>query len=192
MELKISILTGIFVHSQWRIFCHNKKKATYNVETIRTAWNFAPDLSIEDLQHNKFLFRFTLLQDKEFILQSAPWNFKGHLMVLKECHWDYSIDEVDLSTTQFWVQLHGIPLSIASMLNISLIGRHMKSLLEIEPIPFGVACTKFERIWVEFDVSHPPKVWFVLQQKSRLNMKNCKTVWFLLPLWTDWSFPSFL
>lgn len=67
-------------------------------------------------------------------------------MALKECHWDYGIDEVDLSTTQFWVQLHGIPPSIASMLNISLISRHMRSLLEIEPIPFGVACTKFVRI----------------------------------------------
>lgn len=53
-----------------------------------------------------------------------------------------------------------MPLFIASTHNITLIGRHMGTLLEIEPLPFGVACSKLVRIKVEFDASMPLKTTF--------------------------------
>lgn len=45
-------------------------------------------------------------------------------MILKEWYQDFEIDEIDLTTAQFQVQLHGMPLSIASPHNIALIGAY--------------------------------------------------------------------
>lgn len=52
-------------------------------ETIRKVWDFAQELSLEDLKTNKFLFTFKRQSKKSFVLESATWNFKGHLMILK-------------------------------------------------------------------------------------------------------------
>lgn len=66
-------------------------------------------------------------------------------MILKEWYWDSSIEEIDVSKAQFWVQLHSIDLSIASLHNIALIGRHIGTLLKIKPLLIGGACKKFIR-----------------------------------------------
>lgn len=71
------------------------------------------------------------------------------------------LKKFELSRAQLWVQLHGLPLSIASLANIKLIRDHMGILLEIEPIPFCFACKKFVHIRVELDVSLPLKTGFL-------------------------------
>lgn len=72
-------------------------------------------------------------------------------MILKEWPPDVGIEETDMSKTPFWVQLHGFPLSNASLENIKMIGEHMGRLVEIKPIPFGIARNKFVRIRVELE-----------------------------------------
>lgn len=87
-------------------------------------------------------------------------------MILKEWHCDSGIEEIDLSKAQFCVQLHGMPLAIASPGNIVLIGRHMDTLLEIEPLSDGVACKKIVLLKVELDVSKPLKTGFPFLRHS--------------------------
>lgn len=71
-----------------------------------------------------------------------------------------------------------MPLPIASPHNIALIDRHMSTLLELEPLPIGVACKKFVRTKVEFDVSFPLKMGFFppiplrIRQKSHSGMED--------------------
>lgn len=96
--------------------------------------------SIEYLKENIYFFHFQSRHEKDYIMRSALWNFKGHLLVLKEWPPDIGLDKIELSRVQFWVHLHSLPLTIAFPSNIRIIGDHMDTLLEIEPIPFGFAC----------------------------------------------------
>lgn len=69
-------------------------------------------MKIEDVGPNRFLFTFTSLADKDRVLGQGPWNFKGFYMILREWNSQETIDEVDLSLVEFWVQIHGLPLEI--------------------------------------------------------------------------------
>lgn len=119
-------------------------------------------LLAEDLKENRYLFHFHSCHDKDYILRSIPWNFKGHLLVLRVWPPDIGLDEID-----FWVQLHSLPLSIVSPANIKLIGDHSGTILDIEPIPFGLACKKFVRIRVELDVLMPLKIGFLFPHDNK-------------------------
>lgn len=88
--------------------------------------------------------------------------FKGHLLNLKE--WS---PYKDMSKTQFWVQLHGLPPLIVSPENIKLIGEHMGRLIEIEPIPLGIACKKFMRIRVELEAGNSLKTGFLFPSMNK-------------------------
>lgn len=130
-------------------------------------WRSVSGLSIDDLKDHMCLLHFQSSLDKDFILQNAPWNFKGHLLILKEWLPDIGIDEIDMSKAHFWVQLHGLPPAITSLANIKLIGQHLGTLLEIEPLPFGLACKKFVRIKVELAVDSPLKTGFLIPRLNK-------------------------
>lgn len=78
----------------------------------------------------------------------APWNFKGHLLVLQ--HWSQAmtIAEVDLTMSSFWIQLHGLLMAGMNQSTISAIGSSIGQLLELEQLPTGITCKHFFRIKV--------------------------------------------
>lgn len=86
------------------------------------AWLFAPSLQIEDLKDNRFLFLFESSDEQESALSRGPWNVRRNLLVLKPWPPGSAWQEVDLSTTSIWVQLHGIPLSLSTPATIRTMG----------------------------------------------------------------------
>lgn len=60
-----------------------------------------------------------------------------------------------------------ITLSIASPENIKMIWEHLGSLVEIEPLPFCLACKKCVRIKVELDVNLPLKIGFYFPRNKK-------------------------
>lgn len=50
-------------------------------------------------------------------MYNGPWNVKGALMVIKPWPPELTIDEVDLSSCAFWVQVHGLPLQNLTAVN---------------------------------------------------------------------------
>lgn len=89
---------------------------------IRSGWRFVQEFKIDNIGQNCFLFTFDSLMDKEKILGQAPWNFRGSLMVLKEWQSKATINDVDLSHTLFWIQIHGLPLKGLAKENALWIG----------------------------------------------------------------------
>lgn len=94
---------------------------------IKAGWRFAQNLRIEDAGPNMFLFSFLSLEENERVLRLRQWNFKVYMMLLKEWKRGETIDEVELSHAQFWVQIHGLPLERLDEENALLLGTKLGS-----------------------------------------------------------------
>lgn len=87
-----------------------------------SGWRFGKEFKIDNVGQNWFLFTFSSLLNKERILKQTPWNFKGSLRVLKEWKSYSTINDIDLSTALFWVQIHRLPLRGLERENVTMIG----------------------------------------------------------------------
>lgn len=79
-------------------------------ESIKAAWSFIQKFLIEDLEANLFLFTFQSPQDKQRIINQAPWSFKGHLLILKPWPLGSTLQEICLNHQAFHIQIHGLRL----------------------------------------------------------------------------------
>lgn len=132
------------------------------INTILAVWKFAVHLRIEAMENSTYLFHFTRSRDRDKVLLMVPWNFKGHLLVLQ--HWSsaLTIAEIDLTTSSFWIQLHGLPMAGMNQPTISAIGSSIGQLLELDKLPEGITCKRFFRIKVKLNVCNPLKHGFFL------------------------------
>ncbi|XP_042985402.1 uncharacterized protein LOC122314076 isoform X2 [Carya illinoinensis] len=105
------------------------------------------------METNSFIFTFRNTQDKLRVLNQAPWNFKGHLLVLKQGPTGATLKEINLNHAPFQVQIHGLPLDYITLENAIQIGRALGTLIKVEEDPlYGLALRKFIRLKVEIDV----------------------------------------
>jgi hypothetical protein len=76
-------------------------------EIIAKAWNMVNEVDVAPVDKNVFLFSFK----HEVDWNRRPWCFKGEHLILKQYKSEWSLNEVDFSKTDFWVQIHGLPLN---------------------------------------------------------------------------------
>lgn len=107
-------------------------------------------LRIEDARAHQFIFSFISVEQKDLILSQGPWNFKGSYMILQEWDPNQTLDEVDLSTVVFSVQIHGLPLEIVDVENARLIGSKLGVILEMDDVE---AHHSFIRLKIKFHTS---------------------------------------
>lgn len=83
---------------------------------------------------------------KARILQLAPWNIRGFLLVLREWPSSGIINDLDFSTAIYWVQIHGFPLA----------RRKIGRVVEVDTsIDSDSDYHDFMRVRVELDVQTP-------------------------------------
>lgn len=96
-------------------------------------------------------------------MHQAPWNFRGHLLILKTWSPGSTLQEVSLKNSTFNVQIHGLPLDHMTVKNAINLGNALGKLIHVEEDPtFGVAWRKFIRLKVEIDVTYPLKQGFMM------------------------------
>lgn len=134
------------------------------IPLIKAGWRFAPNLRIEDVGLNKFLFSFQTMEEKNHVLSLGPWNFKGYLMILKEWRSRETIHEVDLSHAQFWVQIHELPLERLDEENAILIGSKLGVIDHIDPVDIH---KPYLRVQVHFDIETPLHPGFSLHREGQ-------------------------
>ena len=125
-------------------------------EILTKAWNTINDIKVLVANKNMFIFSFAHEAELRKAWDRRPWTVKGEYLILKHFSSDLSISEVDFSTTEFWIQVYGLPLNRVSMENLLKIGSIVGKALDTDAVSPG------QRIWrislkvrVEFDISCP-------------------------------------
>ncbi|KAF3946921.1 hypothetical protein CMV_026869 [Castanea mollissima] len=94
-----------------------------------------------------------------------PWTVKGEHLILKRFCSDISVSEVDFSTTEFWIQIHGLPLNRRSKENVLKIGSIAGKALDTNLVgPGSGILSKCVRVRVEMDISCPLVPGFPLER----------------------------
>lgn len=162
--------------------------------SIKASWNFIQNFLIEDMDINKFIFTFRTSQDKFRVRNQAPWNIKGHLLILKPWSPGATLHEINLNHATFNVQIHGLPLDHIILNNAIEIGKTIGNLIKVEEDPlYALAFRKFIRIKVELDITKP------LQQGFMMPRLGNNEIWIaikyekfrlLLCMWKAWTLPN--
>lgn len=78
--------------------------------------------SIQSLDLHSFSCAFTSEDDLNKVLTGSPWTVRGAHLILKRWLPDRNFDEIDFTTTEFWVQAHNIPLDRMTAENAKKMG----------------------------------------------------------------------
>ena len=88
------------------------------------------------------------------MLQSKPWTFDKHLVVMERYNTNSSVDELKLDRTSFWVQVHGLPIKF---MNVRAVENIYEVLGRVIPTanPRESEGGNFIRVRVSMDVTGP-------------------------------------
>ena len=130
---------------------------------ILKAWRTNRGVQIIDLKENIFLFKFAIKGDRRRILELGPWNIEGYPLILKHWNKKQTAEDVDFSSLQIWVQIHGLPIEYMSKENAEKIGALVGKVVEVDFTGDGKVCiSQFLRVKVEFDVAKTIEKWLLL------------------------------
>ncbi|MBA0633819.1 hypothetical protein Godav_029476, partial [Gossypium davidsonii] len=82
--------------------------------TIADLWYPIRGICISDLGDRCFLFQFFHEVDIQRVLTSTPWFFNNHLLLFHRMKPGENPSLVPLIFTEFWVQVHDLPLGLVS------------------------------------------------------------------------------
>ncbi|KAJ4850843.1 hypothetical protein Tsubulata_027885 [Turnera subulata] len=89
---------------------------------IRKSWRTSAIMDIYGVEENVFIFIFCCQEDKRRISSQDPWTIIGPHMILKEWDPDAIFEEIDFSSSAFWVQVKGLPVQKQTRENAEIIG----------------------------------------------------------------------
>lgn len=102
----------------------------YNV--LKLAWeNYGPVKQTE-VDAGLMAFEFSSVKDMERIMDMSPWAIHGHCLNLRSCAANQCADDIDFSTMQCWVQVHGLNFDMMNDENASQIATNIGKCIEIE------------------------------------------------------------
>ena len=78
--------------------------------TFKQLWRSTNGFKIRNHQDNRVLFVFDNLNDIDRILQSQPWSFDKHLVMVQRYNTDVPVRDLSFTKALFWVQVHEIPV----------------------------------------------------------------------------------
>lgn len=109
---------------------------------------------MRNLGDHKVLFMFDNKIEVEKVIQSEPWTFNKHLIVMERYDTNSSIDDLTLDRTTFWLQVHGLPIKF---INEKVVEKICEVLGKVIPTanPNESEGGNFIRVRVSMDVTGP-------------------------------------
>jgi hypothetical protein len=106
-----------------RLISPNPPSLYWVRDILNLSWKFALPFEVDLLPGDRFLF--TVFKEKlvHEIMDKGPYNIKGSLLVVKLWPPELTLEEVDLTTCAFWVQVYGLPLENMMAVNAIKIGK---------------------------------------------------------------------
>ena len=89
-------------------------KRALNVEAIAKTftpiWRMKNGFRVTKESDHVVLFTFNNQTNLEQVLNTEPWSFDKHLMVLHRYDKEVDVSEIDFNMVAFWIQVHELPV----------------------------------------------------------------------------------
>ena len=89
-------------------------KRDLNVEAIAKTftpiWRMKNEFRVTKESDHVVLFTFDNQIDLERVLDTKPWSFDKHLMILHRYDKEVDVSEIDFNMVTFWIQVHDLPV----------------------------------------------------------------------------------
>lgn len=108
-------------------------------ETLLRAWNIKGTCEINETESNVLVFVFSDQREANRIIKTAPWNFRGSLIILVEWEDNLAYQDLKFESEYFWVQATGIPAKFMSLETATFIGKFLYSDLAAEGLKWRKA-----------------------------------------------------
>ena len=83
--------------------------------TFTPLWRAKKGFKIQKIGDHEMLFSFDTKEEVDRILNSEPWSFNKHLVVMQRYDYDLPLEDIKLERTNFWVQVHGLPIKFMTI-----------------------------------------------------------------------------
>ncbi|KAH9697145.1 CCHC-type domain-containing protein [Citrus sinensis] len=144
--------------------------------TMASLWRPVKGVCIKDLSPTLFLFQFFHEVDVKRVLESGPWTFDQHILILKRLKENEQPQNVLLCFTSFWIQVYNLPIGFMSEKILKDIGNYIGTFLESDAHKLMGVWRNYMRIRVSIDVRKP--------LKRRMKMKKAGGDW----IWVDFKY----
>ncbi|XP_023897899.1 uncharacterized protein LOC112009795 [Quercus suber] len=123
-------------------------------KTFTPLWRSRNGFQVRNLGNHMVLFVFDNMEEVEKVIQSEPWSFDKHIMILEKYDKNNLVEELQFKRTTFWVQVHGLPIKFMNVRAATKICEVLGTVL-----PFTnqheIEGGNFVRIRVSLDVTIP-------------------------------------
>ena len=150
-----------------KILSHRNHLSNVLQEIVLKAWKPACNVTVRKVERNIFGFHFEHEADLKLAFSKIPWTIRGAHLILK--HWSPNLtwQEVDFSSSTFWVQVHGPPTLWQQQDFLERIGSKASKVLEVDFIGEPqIHWQGFVRIRVEVDINSPLCPGFFLPREN--------------------------
>ncbi|KAH9717190.1 CCHC-type domain-containing protein [Citrus sinensis] len=144
--------------------------------TMASLWRPGKGVCIKDLSPTLFLFQFFHEIDINRVLESGPWTFDQHILLVKRLEEDEQPQNIPLFSTSFWIQIYNLPIGFMSEKILKDIGNYIGIFLASDENNLMGVWRNYMRIRVSMDVRKP--------LKRRMKLKKAGGDW----IWVDFKY----
>ncbi|KAK6144343.1 hypothetical protein DH2020_021163 [Rehmannia glutinosa] len=112
---------------------------------FKRLWNPRHGLSCKPLGTNTALFIFKNKVDMKKVLNGSPWLFDKSLLALIEADVAQVGSNIEVSSCQFWIQIHDMPIGLMNKVFAKVSGNTITKFLEIDVDSDGYLYGRFLR-----------------------------------------------
>ncbi|TXG58564.1 hypothetical protein EZV62_016393 [Acer yangbiense] len=127
------------------------------MQVIGKIWKVSKGVNIESVLGNTFAFHFGDESDLNRVLAGSPWSFDNALLALERPVGKGTVDNLSFSHTDFWVQIHQIPLLCMTREIGGFLGGLIGLVLDVDRGSSGDCVGKFMRVRIRVDITRPLK-----------------------------------
>ncbi|GMY31888.1 hypothetical protein FCV25MIE_27130 [Fagus crenata] len=170
-DLKLDLLTSLEQEDAVNLTLMGKLITTKNFpinvikDIVTKAWSQmrSIEVDVKRLDRNIFMFKFKYEAHLQVVFRKRPWTIRGAHLILKEWKSDLSWQEVDFSTSTFWIQIHGLPGRWQDKNNLKKVGSRVGMVEEVDSNGDSrPGWQRFARVRVDINVDAPLKPGFFL------------------------------
>lgn len=124
---------------------------------LASIWRPREGIEIHDLGSQRYSFVFFHVLDLQKVLDGGPWTFEQNLLLHHKLEANEDPYQVQLNTTDMWVQVYDLPRGMLSEKILQSIGNHIGTFLKGDSNNASSTWRLYVRIRVRMDINQPIK-----------------------------------